>query len=308
MRNRFDRRHLLGMTLSGTVLAMAPGSTGATAADPRPAGSSSAPAGTVARPVDPRMLQLENEYDVRLGVYGINTATGRVLAHRARERFAFCSVFKALVAAAVLDRNPMSHLDTLVRYTEADLMDSSFITRDHVDTGMTIGELCDATVRYSDGTAGNLLLADLGGPAAFTEWLRGLGDPVTRSDRWEPELNTAIPGDPRDTGTAEALARDLEAVVLGPTLPTAQRGFLRDLLERNTTGDSRIRAALPPGWTAGDKTGTGDYGTANDIAVVWRPDGIPLVLAIMSRRHTPDAGVDDAVLAEAAARVLATIA
>lgn len=33
-----------------------------------------------------------------------------------------------------------------------------------------------------------------------------------------------------------------------------------------------------------DKTGTGDYGRANDIAVVWSPTGVPYVVAVMSDR------------------------
>nr|WP_237710837.1 serine hydrolase [Saccharopolyspora spinosa] len=100
-----------------------------------------------------------------MGVYALNTGTGATIAHRADERFAFCSAFKALAAAAVLRHKPMSHLDEVVRYSKGDLMKSSVVAEPHVDTGMTIRELCDATVRYSDGTAGNLLLRELAGPA-----------------------------------------------------------------------------------------------------------------------------------------------
>lgn len=251
------------------------------------------------------LAQLEHKYDARLGVYALAVGTGREIAHRADERFAFCSTFKGLAAAAVLSRNPMAHLDTVVRYTADDLMASSFVTRDHVDTGMTIRQLCDAAVRYSDGTAANLLLRDIGGPAELTAYARGLGDAVTRMDRVEPAVAGAVPGDPRDTTSPRAIGGDYRAIVLGDALPAGKRAFLRDLLERNTTGDRRIRAGVPSGWTVADKTGTGDYGTANDIGIVWPPDSAPLVVAVMSGRTTPDAAYDEALIAETAAYVVA---
>jgi beta-lactamase class A len=186
-------------------------------------------------------------------------------------------------------------------------MRSSVITKSHVDTGMTVRQLCDAAVRYSDGTAGNLLLRDLGGPAELTAYTRDLGDTVTRMDRTEPDIVEATPGDPRDTSTPRALGTDYRKIVLEDALPEDKRAVIRDLLERNTTGAKRIRAALPAGWTMANKTGTGDYGTANDIAILFPPDAEPIVLAIMSSKPTADASYDEALLAEAAAYVVATL-
>ncbi|GAA5107460.1 class A beta-lactamase BlaC [Nocardia iowensis] len=242
-------------------------------------------------------------------MFALATGTGATIAHRADERFAFCSTFKGLAAAAVLHRNPLSHLGTLVRYTEADLMKSAVITRQHVATGMTIRQLCDAAVRYSDGTAGNLLLRDLGGPAELTGYARSLGDTVTRMDRIEPTIAEAVPGDPRDTTSPRAFGSDYQKILLGETLPPEQRAFLRDLLERNATpaGAQRIRAGVPQGWTVADKTGTGDYGTLNDIAIVWPPQSAPLVIAIMSNKADRDAKYEPSLLAEAAAYVVATL-
>ncbi|MEV6234666.1 class A beta-lactamase [Saccharopolyspora shandongensis] len=259
-------------------------------------------------PTDGDLLALERKFDARLGVYALATGTGTAIAHRADERFAFCSTFKALASAAVLHRNPLSYLDTLVTYTEADLMKSARITREHLTTGMTIRQLCDAAVRFSDGTAGNLLLRDLGGPAELTAYARSLGDAVTRMDRFEPMITEATPGDPRDTTSPRAIGTDFHRIVLGDALPPDKRAFLRDLLERNVTGAKRIRAGLPSGWAAADKTGTGDYGTANDIAVVWPPNGEPLIIAIMSSKATKDAEYDEALLAEATANIVARLA
>jgi beta-lactamase class A len=256
-----------------------------------------------------RLIELERKFDARLGVYARATGTGVTVAHRADERFAFCSTFKGLAASAVLQRNPLSHLDTVVTYTRDDLLKNASVTPRYVDTGMTIRQLCDAAIRYSDGTAGNLLLRDLGGPAELTAYARSLGDPVTRMDRIEPAITEATPGDPRDTTSPRAFGEVYHRIVLGDALPADKRDFLRDLLERNATpaGAQRIRAGTPQGWRVADKTGTGDYGTLNDIAVVWPPDAAPLVVAIMSSKATRDAAYDQALLAEAAAYVMDTL-
>ncbi len=248
-----------------------------------------------------RLIELERRFEARLGVYASDTGTGRELAYRADERFAMCSVFKALAAAAVLDRAPRGHLDERVHYRESDLAAFSPIAEQHVGDGMTIRELCDAAVRYSDNTAGNLLLADLGGPAEITAFARSLGDDVTRLDRTEPELNSAIPGDERDTTTPRAIAGSVRTLVLGDRLDPADRALFTEWLVGNTTGDERIRAGVPAGWRVGDKTGTGSYATANDVAVVWPPGAAPIALAIMTSRANEDAEVDNALIADAAA-------
>ncbi|MEV6876650.1 class A beta-lactamase [Amycolatopsis sp. NPDC051128] len=269
--------------------------------------TSTSPASTRPPELNDHLLDLERKFDARLGVYAVATGSGTTITHRADERFAFCSAFKGLATAAVLFRNPMAHLDTVVTYTEADLMKSSAVTRKHVATGMTIRDLCDAAVRFSDGTAGNLLLRDLGGPAGLTAYLRGLGDYVTRMDRIEPVITEATPGDPRDTTTPRAIGTDYQQLVLGNVLPADKRDFLRDLMERTVAGAKRIRAGIPQGWRVANKTGTGEYGTLNDIGVVWPPNSAPLAVSIMSSKSTTDAKYDEALIAEAAAYVVDTL-
>ncbi|MFJ4105480.1 class A beta-lactamase [Amycolatopsis japonica] len=294
------RRALLGMAVLASLAAC-------TRANP-PAPSPPPPPPPTTRQFHDRLMELENKFDARLGVYALDTGGGGTVEHRADERFAFCSTFKGVAAAAVLQRNPLSHLETRVSYSRDDLMKHAPVTERHVATGMTIRQLCDAAVRFSDGTAGNLLLRDLGGPAALTAFTRGLGDTVTRMDRVEPAITEATPGDLRDTTTPRAFAADYREIVLGDTLTADKRDFLRDLLQRTVTGAGRIRAGLPPGWTIAGKTGTGEYGTLNDIAVLWPPGKAPIVLAIMSSKAAKDAPYDEALLAEAAKYVVEKLA
>jgi beta-lactamase class A len=277
---------------------------GCSAPQAAPPASAPVPASTTPAPVrTDRLSELEQRFDARLGVYALDTGTGRELAHRGDERFAMCSVFKALAAAAVLDRTPPEYLDQRVHYGEADLVDPSPVAAQHVADGMTIRELCDAAVRYSDNTAGNLLLADVGGPAGITQFARLLGDQVSRLDRTEPELNSAVPGDERDTTTPRAIAGCFRTLVLGNRLDATDRALFTEWLVGNKTGDARIRAGMPTDWRVGDKTGTGSYGTANDVAVIWPPTAAPIVLAALTSRAAEDAEYQNALLAEAAAVV-----
>lgn len=250
--------------------------------------------------VEAEFEALEAEYDTRLGVYALDTGSGEEVEFREDERFAFASTFKSLLAGVVLSENSLEEMERVITYDEDVLVSHSPITEENVGTGMSLLELCDATVRFSDNAAANLLLEELGGPEGFTESLEELtGDDVTTLDRYETDMSAAVPGDERDTSTPEALAGSLEAFTLGDVLPEDRREVLVDMLVRNTTGDAVIRAGVPEGWVVGDKTGTGGYGTRNDIAVVWPEEGDPIVLAVLSTMEVEDAEPQDSLIAEA---------
>ena len=282
------------------------GAEAATTAPP-PSGPVTTPAAAVPASTNPRFSAIERRFGARLGVYAIDTGTGRTVTHRADERFAHASTFKALLAAALLRRLSGADLRRVVTYTEADLLEYAPITSKHVATGMSVDDLIAAAVQYSDNTAANLLLDEIGGPKGLQRQLRAVKDRTTSVDRNEPALNEATPGDRRDTSTPRALGADLQAFVLGDLLPAARRQRLTDLLIGNTTGGPYIRAGVPAGWKVGDKTGSGGYGTRNDIAVVWPPTGSPLIIAVQSDRGVPDAPSADGLIAEATRAVIATV-
>ena len=301
-RSGSSRRALL---MAATLLPLA-----GCGSDERPrAGASPAPVRRSAggSPDDSPFVALERKHRARLGVYALATGTGATVAYRADERFALCSNFKTLAVAAVLHQNPLGHLDKRVTYTKADVDSISPITEKHIATGMTIRQLCDAAIRYSDGTAGNLLVRDIGGPARLNAYLRELGDTASRMDRYEPGLNRDRPKDPRDTTTPRAIAADHNKLLLGDALTADKRALLTGWLEHNTTGGARIRAGLPKGWKIADKTGTGDYGRANDVAVVWPPHTAPLVVAIMSDRPGYHTAPEDVLVAEATRKVVSAL-
>ncbi len=242
------------------------------------------------------LAALEAELGVRIGVFALDTATGRTVEHRADERFAYASTFKALAAGAVLAAAGEADLAEVVPYAAADVVTHSPVTQAHAGAGLPLAELLRAAVQESDNTAANLLLARLGGPGGFAEALRALGDDVTQPVRIEPELNDWSPDDPQDTSTPRALAADLHAYVVGDALDDADRELLVGWMTGSTTGTALVRAGVPEGWVVADKSGQGSHGTRNDIAVVWPPGGEPVVLAVLTSRDAPDAEpVDEAV-------------
>lgn len=251
-----------------------------------------------------RLARLERHFGARLGVYARDTGSGDVVAFRADERFPMCSVFKVLAAAAILRRDGPAGLGRHITYSRAELVPPSPITTARLRTGMTLEQLCQAAVSDSDSTAANLLLHALGGPGGVTAYARTLGDHVTRLDRIEPFLNEATPGDPRDTTSPRAIGADFAALVTGTALTPANRSLLTRWLVASRTGAGQIRAAVPAGWKAGDKTGSGGYGTSNDVAVLWPPQRSPIVMAIMSTHASPGPSPASTLIAQAARIVL----
>ena len=258
------------------------------------------------------LAAIEGRSGGRMGLHAIDTASGRALSHRGTERFAMASTFKLLLAAAVLHRQDLAPgvLDQRLPVRQADLITHSPITAKHLPAGfITARAACEATVQVSDNTAANLLLPLVGGPAGLTAFVRErCGDAVTRLDRTEPELNTNLPGDPRDTSTPQAMAVTTQRLLTGQVLSGPSREQLRAWLEGASTGMARLRAGLPKDWRTGDKTGTGANGAANDVAITWPPGRAPIVLAVYLDGSTQKPAVLDGTHAQAAAVVAAFLA
>ncbi len=261
-------------------------------------------------PVTRVLAEAERRLAARLGAVIVDTGSGKQWQHRPAERFPMCSTFKVLAAGAVLTRvdQNLESLDRRVRFEVSDVVTYSPVTKARAgDPGMTLAELCEAAITQSDNTAGNLLLRSIGGPPALTAYARSLGDQVTRLDRWETALNEAKPDDSRDTTTPEAMAANLRTLTLGPALSEASRARLVGWLVANKTGGAKLRAGLPKDWRVGDKTGGGDQGTMNDIAVIWPTARKPLIAAIYMTQTTASFDDRNAAFAEIARSIPAAL-
>ena len=305
-----SRRRLLaasaGPALAGIGLLATAGP--AQAADPA-AGPSAGPSTGLER----QLRGLERQHAARLGVLAHDTADGRTVRYRAGERFPICSVHKVLTVSAVLrdlDRHG-DYLQKRVHYTEADVERAVYApitgTPENLAHGMTVAELCAAALDYSDNCADNLLLARIGGPHAVTRFARSIGDRVTRLDRWEPQLNYDGPGRVEDTTTPAAIGGDVARLVLGRELPGPKRSLLTNWMLHNTTSAHQFHAGVPSDSTIADKTGSGGWGSGNDVGILWPPHRRPIVLAVMTTKFQQDAASDPELIARTTALVTAAL-
>ena len=218
----------------------------------------------------------------RLGFTAIDTGSGRNLLHDAGSRYSMASTFKLPLAAAVLaqvDRGAIKLGDELP-LGPGDPLPNSPVSEENIARGrLSVAKLCAAIVERSDNSGANILLRRIGGPSAFTSFLRACGDQVTRLDRYEMELNSNLEGDPRDTTSPLAMAELVRRLVLGDVLTPASRNLLAGWMKSSIPGTDRLRAGLPADWQFGHKTGTGARGALNDIGIAWPPGRAPVVIA-----------------------------
>lgn len=227
--------------------------------------------------------QIEARLDARVGIAVHDLESERSWQYHADERFPLSSTFKTLACAALLQQVDagQKQLTQTVTFTESELVSYSPVTEAFVGTeGMTLSSLCEATLSMSDNSAANFILDAIGGPQSVTQFVRSIGDDTTRLDRWETELNEAIPGDERDTTTPNAMAMALETLMLGEALSPASRQQLTQWLKNNQVGDALFRAVVPDDWTVADRTGAGGYGSRSITALMWPPQRQPVVATL----------------------------
>jgi beta-lactamase class A len=248
----------------------------------------------------------------RLGVAAVDTGSGRELRFDADSRYSMASTFKLPLAGAVLarvDSGEMSLDEKLTIPPGRSLPNSPAVDRYREEGSLSVVRLCSAVVELSDNSAANMLLGRIGGPDALTRFIRACGDPVTRVDRFEMELNSNLPGDPRDTTSPAAMARLVRAMVLGDKLSEQSRRHLSTWLTKSVPGSDRLKAGFPaPPWLVGHKTGTGANGAVNDVAVAWRSGKPPVVVACYQSGGTADRPVRFAAHAAVGRLVAETLA
>lgn len=251
---------------------------------------------------DAAFAAIERRTGGRLGVALLDAYGALLAGHRADERFAMCSTFKAPLAAAVLEaaRAGRFSLSDRIAFGKGDLVPYAPVVEAALGAGsLGVEALAAAAVELSDNAAANLLLRRIGGPGALTAFCRRHGDHVTRLDRIEPALNENRPGDPRDSSSPRAMAGLLCRLLIRGGLAPMDRDRLNGWMVACRTGLNRIRAGLPEGWIAGDKTGTGKT-AFNDVAIIRPPAGNPVVLAVFTDHPAADMKAVDTAIAEAA--------
>jgi beta-lactamase class A len=245
-----------------------------------------------------RIAEMEKQRGLRIGVAALDTGNGNSIFYRENERALMCSTFKLMLVAATLERIDagQEHSDRVIHYQKSDLLEYAPETAKNLAQGMSVKALCAAAITLSDNTAANLLFTGVGGPAGLTRFARDLGDSRTRFDRIETALN--VPDGEKDTTMPSAMLANLRDILLGSTLSAASRQQLTDWMIACTTGLTRLRAGLPQGWRAGDKTGSG-IGQLNDVAILWPPGNrAPVLICAYTAGNKPNDPAHERALAD----------
>lgn len=108
---------------------------------------------------------------------------------------------------------------------------------------------------------------------------------------------------PLSTTSPSAMLENLRRLTLGDALSKSSRVRLTSWLAGSKTAEARIPAGLPAGWKSGNKTGTGDNGSTNDLAIIWPPGRAPILLSVYFTGSTIKLDAREAVIAEVARTV-----
>lgn len=257
------------------------------------------------QPINEQLQQLERKFNRKLGIYAIDTSSNKVIAHRANERFPFQSTLKFIGAAALLHQDTKQGLiNKKVIIKQKDIVPWAPISSKFLNKKASLETLAMAAVSFSDNTAINIIVRQLGGLNAINAFARKTANKSFQLNHDEPNLNSD-PSKKFDTATPKDMALSVQNILLGNVLKQQQRMLLLDWMKNNTTGYKRIRAGVPLGWLVADKTGSGRYGIANDVGIIWSPADKPIVLAIFSKNNNANDLACDQVVAAATEVILA---
>ena len=257
------------------------------------------------QPVQAELASLETSFNGTIGVYAVNTGNNQIIAYHADQLFPVQSTSKLIDVAALFKQSDSTPglLQKKIHYTQSDLMTWHPITGKYLATGMTLEALSAAAMSYSDNPAANLIIKEVGGPAAVTSYAHSIGNKSFNLEHYEGTFNSN-PNNSDDSATPKDMAISLQKLTLGNALTESQRAQLVTWMTANTTSYKRMRSGAPIGWTIADKTGSGDYGIANDIGILWSPLCKPIVLAIYTVQGKQDAQIRDDIVASTTSIVL----
>ncbi|UXU78131.1 BlaZ-like penicillin-hydrolyzing class A beta-lactamase [Mammaliicoccus sciuri] len=252
------------------------------------------------------LKKVEDKYDANIGVYALNTATDEEITFNEDKRFAYASTFKAVSSAMLLEKTPHNELNKKVHVSKEDIVPYSPVLEKFINKDITIKKLIEATMLYSDNTANNIIIEELGGYKEVNKRLKSLDDKTTKPSRMEPELNNYDPKSNRDTSTPQAFGKTLNKLINDGRLSKENKAFLIDLMINNKSGDTLIKKGAPKNFKVADKSGQAiTYASRNDVAFVYpKGESKPIVLVIFTNKEGKTDKPNDKVVSETAKVVL----
>ncbi|HAR6344799.1 TPA: serine hydrolase [Staphylococcus pseudintermedius] len=225
---------------------------------------------------------LEKKYNANIGVYALDTKSGKEVKFNADKRFAYASTSKAINSAILLEQAPYNKLNKKVHINKDDIVAYSPILEKYVGKDITLKELIEASMKYSDNTANNKIINEIGGIKKIKKRLKKLGDKVTNPVRYEIELNYYSPKSKKD------------------------KNFLLDLMLNNKNGDTLIKDGVPKDYKVADKSGQAiTYASRNDVAFIYpKNQSEPIILVIFTNKDNKSDKPNDKLISETAKNVI----
>jgi len=229
-----------------------------------------------------KITEQERHLGARIGVSIYDIAANDSWSYNGNDRFPLMSTFKVLACAKLLVdvEKGLQSFDTSTVITTDSLINWSPITKNLVGKKMSLKQACSAAMIMSDNTATNIVLTGIKGPKALTQFMRSIGDDITRLDRIEPDLNEALDGDKRDTTTPNAMVKSLHTILFGDVLSQSSKTQLKQWMIDNKVTGSLLRSVLPKQWSIADRSGSGGFGSRGITAAVWSDKRTPIILSI----------------------------
>lgn len=209
------------------------------------------------------------------------------------QRFPLNSTVKAISCANVLSKvdNGSLSLNREMKVTEKNIESYSPVAKDYIGRPFSLSQACKAATEYSDNTGANFSISSGGGPKGLTNFMRSIGDDITRSDRYEPDLTVNPESDLRDTTTPDAMSASIKKLLTGNVLSDKSKTQLKEWMIDNKVADNMLRASLPPGWKIADRSGASDYGIRGITSMVWSDNHEPVFISIYVRKK--DTSLDE---------------
>jgi len=235
-----------------------------------------------ANTITEKIKQVEQKLGARVGVSVFDISANESWNYNGDDKFPLMSTFKALACAKLLAdvEKGIQSFDTSMVIKESSLIAWSPVAEKRIGEKMNLKQACSAAMLMSDNTATNIVLTGIKGPKALTQFMRSMGDNVTRLDRIEPDLNEALDGDERDTTTPNAMVKSLHKLLFGDVLSHDSKQQLKQWMIDNKVTGSLLRSVLPKNWSIADRSGSGGFGSRGITAVVWSEQHAPIIISI----------------------------
>ena len=247
----------------------------------------------------------------KVGVSAVVLETGENASLNASEKFVMQSVYKLPISMAVMQQVDAGKFkpDQEIEITPADFAPAGqrSLIRDNFRDGtrMPLWHVIEYAIAESDGTACDVLLRLLGGPAEAQKYVDSLGIKDLTIKNFERDFVKDYKTQYDNYSTPTAAVALLRELYTGVSLEKERAKLIMDFMNESKPGRDRLRGLLPETAYAAHKTGTsgtrnGITAATNDIGIIQLPNKKYLLIAVFVGDSKADMRTAESVIAKTA--------